>query len=292
MELHKEINSLFDKLTRLFAQEAFSVSEEPEGFKGISSVKVHERPWKMKDGSFFTTDCICKENGRLFCVKEKELKRIRQTAQKGDGAEEEENGITSIRHICVDELHSTPALMQVFAQLTGAYQAFDEGRRHAPWYDPEMENEPYKADIQRCYELLAQMVAESVDGLKAPDAVVRHIGSSFMDRPSDQKVEPLTWPFIAIPLIRKELKKCCGDIATAVIHTSYRNRWALEQSTVAGCYSCGKIFHPSEIVDWTDEGQTALCPYCGIDSLVLSGEGFDINEKFLKTVSRQAFWDI
>ena len=34
------------------------------------------------------------------------------------------------------------------------------------------------------------------------------------------------------------------------------------------CFYCGKRFNPKEIKEWTDEGQTALCPYCGVDSVI------------------------
>lgn len=52
-----------------------------------------------------------------------------------------------------------------------------------------------------------------------------------------------------------------------------------------GCFYCGVIFEPSEIKDWVDEweglGQTALCPHCGIDSVMGSESGYPITEEFL-----------
>lgn len=35
-----------------------------------------------------------------------------------------------------------------------------------------------------------------------------------------------------------------------------------------GCYSCLETFDPKEITGWTDKKETALCPKCGIDSVV------------------------
>ena len=262
----KVIHLLFDRLMYLFSKETFSVSEEPEGFMGFSEVKVHKRPWRMLDGKMVYTDCICKKDGRLFCTSKKE-------------------GMKGV-NICVDELHKTQALLQVYAQLVGAFQAFDMGRRRAPWYDPETEEELYKDEIQECYERMAMMVAKSIDGLRLPAQVICHEGILHVD---NKDVEPLAWPFYAIPLIREQLKKFNEDLATAVIHYNFQNRWALIESTVVGCYNCGRIFHPIEITDWMDEGQTACCPYCGIDSVVLEGEGFNITKKLLQEVYRKAF---
>lgn len=50
----------------------------------------------------------------------------------------------------------------------------------------------------------------------------------------------------------------------------FRNRQAIAHATVCGCYCCLRVFLPSQIKRWTDNGETALCPYCEIDA-VLSG---------------------
>jgi hypothetical protein len=61
-----------------------------------------------------------------------------------------------------------------------------------------------------------------------------------------------------------------------------RHRDLLAKSEAAGCFHCGAIFAPSEIVDWIDEppapqsgsvtagGVTALCPRCGMDAVLPS----------------------
>jgi hypothetical protein len=54
---------------------------------------------------------------------------------------------------------------------------------------------------------------------------------------------------------------------------STRHRAEIEASTVCGCFHCEEIFAPSEIEDWIDtrnpmSEQTALCPRCGIDSVI------------------------
>lgn len=36
-----------------------------------------------------------------------------------------------------------------------------------------------------------------------------------------------------------------------------------------GCYYCLRKFNPEDIREYIDDGTTPLCPYCGIDSVIL-----------------------
>ena len=70
---------------------------------------------------------------------------------------------------------------------------------------------------------------------------------------------------------------------------SVNNRKQLEQSAICGCFYCGKIFNPNEITEWIPEKSgTALCPYCGIDSVIGEASGFQITEQLLKEMSQ--YW--
>ena len=71
---------------------------------------------------------------------------------------------------------------------------------------------------------------------------------------------------------------------------SVNNRKQLEQSSVCGCFYCRKIFNPNEITEWIPEKSgTALCPYCGIDSVIGDASGFQITEQLLKEMSQYWF---
>jgi hypothetical protein len=53
-------------------------------------------------------------------------------------------------------------------------------------------------------------------------------------------------------------------------------------------------FQPNEITEWCDEdsmgaGQTALCPRCGIDSVIGSASGFPLTPEFLEAMNRRWF---
>lgn len=72
------------------------------------------------------------------------------------------------------------------------------------------------------------------------------------------------------------------------------HRKQLLESKVCGCFYCLKSFEPSEIEEWVDkleseEGQTALCPICGIDAVIGSKSGYPIQVEFLKKMRNHWF---
>ncbi|MDJ0821004.1 MAG: cytoplasmic protein [Paracoccaceae bacterium] len=46
-------------------------------------------------------------------------------------------------------------------------------------------------------------------------------------------------------------------------------------SDVCGCFHCQSHFLPRDVSEWVDEGQTALCPECGVDAVIGSASGID-----------------
>jgi PDZ domain-containing protein len=82
------------------------------------------------------------------------------------------------------------------------------------------------------------------------------------------------------------------ELETAHLHSS-RHRGEILESAACGCFYCRRIFPPEEIADWVDEeggiGQTALCPYCGIDSVIGSASGDPITKEFLTAMRRRWF---
>lgn len=74
------------------------------------------------------------------------------------------------------------------------------------------------------------------------------------------------------------------------------NHEELYRSELCGCFFCCQTFTAQEIESWVgdsweDEGEgemTALCPHCGIDSVIGSASGFPITRNFLKLM--QARW--
>ena len=82
-----------------------------------------------------------------------------------------------------------------------------------------------------------------------------------------------------------ESKHYSANIESAHRHSSV-HRDEILASDVCGCFYCRQTFPPSEIEEWVDErdgvGRTALCPRCGIDSVIGSRAGFALTPEFLR----------
>lgn len=66
----------------------------------------------------------------------------------------------------------------------------------------------------------------------------------------------------------------------------------LETSAVGGCFYCQRTFSTNAIADWVDEdnaaGATALCPHCGIDSVIPELADYPLTPDLL--ASMHAYW--
>jgi hypothetical protein len=65
-----------------------------------------------------------------------------------------------------------------------------------------------------------------------------------------------------------------------------RHHDEIGRSKRCGCFYCLATFGPAEIKDWIKDGRgmrnrTALCPRCGIDSVIGSAAGYPITPAFL-----------
>jgi hypothetical protein len=74
---------------------------------------------------------------------------------------------------------------------------------------------------------------------------------------------------------------------------SIRHRQELLESQACGCFYCLSMFTPGEIVTWTDQnggvGQPAICPRCGIGSVIGSSSGYTISKDFLSRMHQHWF---
>lgn len=71
---------------------------------------------------------------------------------------------------------------------------------------------------------------------------------------------------------------------------SGNHKQTLLQDELCGCFYCLTSFHPSEITEWVTEcSGTAICPYCGIDSIIGESSGYPITEAFLKQMKEYWF---
>jgi hypothetical protein len=71
---------------------------------------------------------------------------------------------------------------------------------------------------------------------------------------------------------------------------SANHRAEIQASSNCGCFYCRHTFAPAEIVEWVDElepgaeRQTALCPRCGVDSVIGDKSGLPITIEFLTSM--------
>ena len=81
------------------------------------------------------------------------------------------------------------------------------------------------------------------------------------------------------------------DFVKAHKHTDFQQE--ILKSQECGCFYCLEIFSPDEIDDWHGEDckeyePLALCPKCGIDSVIGDKSGFPIKHAFL--LKMREFW--
>ena len=68
---------------------------------------------------------------------------------------------------------------------------------------------------------------------------------------------------------------------------SINNQKSLLNDAICGCFYCLKIYSPKEITEWIqDTDGTALCPYCGIDSVLGESSGYPITKEFLTKMNK------
>jgi hypothetical protein len=90
------------------------------------------------------------------------------------------------------------------------------------------------------------------------------------------------------------------DVVAAHAHSS-RHRSEIEGSEMCGCFHCLAVFKSSSIAEWIDreqvdhlhgeidDGCTAICPDCGIDSVIGDASQYPITRDFLMAMRRYWF---
>lgn len=67
------------------------------------------------------------------------------------------------------------------------------------------------------------------------------------------------------------------------------NRKEIEASDNCACISCCEIFSSSEVIDYIDDGETALCPICGIDAVIGDCTGISMEKETLSELNKEFF---
>ena len=73
------------------------------------------------------------------------------------------------------------------------------------------------------------------------------------------------------------------------------NQQEIARSAVCGCFYCCSIYPAAAITQWLEDkvdgkaGRTALCPKCGIDSVLASASEAPITAEFLAAMRQRWF---
>lgn len=85
---------------------------------------------------------------------------------------------------------------------------------------------------------------------------------------------------------KKELEQDCVN---AHKHSS-NHKEKLQKDKRCGCFYCLRIFSPQDIDQWLDIEGTAICPYCGVDSIIGESSGYPITHEFLLKMKKYWFY--
>ncbi len=85
-----------------------------------------------------------------------------------------------------------------------------------------------------------------------------------------------------------------ADTLEAAHKRSSLHRDEILASKVCGCFYCKKLFSSAEVVEWYNpkgapNGETAACPYCGIDAVIGDASGYDLTPEFLAAMKQRWF---
>ena len=92
--------------------------------------------------------------------------------------------------------------------------------------------------------------------------------------------------------VRDKLEKLKSDMPEDILvaHThSSKHHEEIVASKMCGCFYCLRTFSPNDIVEWIDDGQCAMCPRCGIDSVLGDKSGYPLTPEFLGKMKRYWF---
>ncbi|MEI0510176.1 cytoplasmic protein [Brachyspira intermedia] len=72
---------------------------------------------------------------------------------------------------------------------------------------------------------------------------------------------------------------------------SSNHKELLIKEDICGCFYCVSIFSPKLITDWIEDENdlTAICPYCGIDSIIPNHSDYQLNKELLEEMRKHFF---
>ena len=69
------------------------------------------------------------------------------------------------------------------------------------------------------------------------------------------------------------------------------NRQQIKVADTCGCFYCKQIFYAGDVTEWTDDGNTAICPHCGVDSVICNKKDYVVTPEDLELLNKYYFKD-
>ena len=84
------------------------------------------------------------------------------------------------------------------------------------------------------------------------------------------------------------LEKKDDMLKDAHLHTA-SNATEFEEAKECGCICCRRIFSADEVEYFAEHGETAICPYCGCDSVIADSSGIKLTKELLSALNKKYF---
>ena len=81
-----------------------------------------------------------------------------------------------------------------------------------------------------------------------------------------------------------------AELLTSAHKNCTNNRAAIKASTLCGCFYCEAIYPAEEVREYVC-GNDAVCPRCGIDSVIADASGLNLTAAFLNAMYIRWFED-
>lgn len=78
---------------------------------------------------------------------------------------------------------------------------------------------------------------------------------------------------------------------TEAYASASNHRRQINASTLVGCFSCLAVYPATQISNWIDGGNTAVCARCGVDSVLGDAMGVVVKRHFLEKMQARWFAD-
>lgn len=91
--------------------------------------------------------------------------------------------------------------------------------------------------------------------------------------------------------MRRKTVEYSIELLKAAHKASYANKRRLSIPQKCGCFYCMRFFSFEKIEDWSIDQPdwTAVCPYCGIDSVIGENDGYPLTNEFLEGMHKEWF---